>query len=697
VAATWLLTMKPTFMSEWQALPAKEAQQIHGKLAVLTEDPTPDGKVKKRLEHFAGKICRIRSGDFRIFYTFEKPYVSVLALRKRDEKTYDGGVSAEKLGGLDAELKEQPRPGWTEQIDAPLSRKSKKHDTRPLANPITEDVLRRLNVPDAHWKRLLAIASEEDLFGCTDVPDDVLLLIDQALGERPISSVIQERDLVVQKTDDLLRYRDGELLGFLLRLNPEQEKFVGWGLNAAGPTLLKGGPGTGKSTVALHRVQAMIGALRKAGTERPRLLLTTYTNALVRFSEQLLGSLLGADAGLVTVRTADSLVMEVARQGGKQLTLVDSKELLAMVGAAASKAVFAGNALQKKAQVQTIERLGKEYLAEEITSVIEGRRLQTLEEYQAAPRPGRQVALNRVQREAVWRVREALVPLLRASGKDLWQELRATAAARAERGEAGPKYDAVVVDEAQDLDPSVLQFLVALCREPNRLFLTADANQSIYGGGFRWSDVHGSLRFQGRTGVLKANHRSTREIGEAANHYLRAGELDPERSERQYANEGPRPAVRAVRTFGDQIALLERFLRAAATELRLAIGSFAVLVPSEKEGKRIADGLSERAVQASFMSGKELDLGAKTVKVVTLKSAKGLEFPAVALAGFDGDYPWIKSGVSEDEREEILAREQRTMYVAMTRAMRALLVVLPEASASPLFQGFDGQFWNLGS
>ena len=58
MAATWLLTMKPTFMSEWQALPSKEAQQIHSKLALLTEDPTPDGKVKKRLEYFEGKICR---------------------------------------------------------------------------------------------------------------------------------------------------------------------------------------------------------------------------------------------------------------------------------------------------------------------------------------------------------------------------------------------------------------------------------------------------------------------------------------------------------------------------------------------------------------------------------------------------------------------------------------------------------------
>src|SRR2546421_10510230 len=81
-------------------------------------------------------------------------------------------------------------------------------------------------------------------------------------------------------------------------------------------------------------------------------------------------------------------------------------------------------------------------------------------------------------------------------------------------------YDAVVIDEAQDLDPSALRLLVQLCKQPNRVFITADANQSIYGSGFNWADVHDDLRFQGRTAVLHANYRSTREIGELPKHTL---------------------------------------------------------------------------------------------------------------------------------------------------------------------------------
>jgi superfamily I DNA/RNA helicase len=68
-----------------------------------------------------------------------------------------------------------------------------------------------------------------------------------------------------------------------------------------------------------------------------------------------------------------------------------------------------------------------------------------------------------------------------------------------------PVYDAVVVDEAQDLDPNTLRLLTQLCRHPNRLFITADANQSIYGSSFRWNDIHQDLKFVGRTGILKVN------------------------------------------------------------------------------------------------------------------------------------------------------------------------------------------------
>ena len=81
-----------------------------------------------------------------------------------------------------------------------------------------------------------------------------------------------------------------------------------------------------------------------------------------------------------------------------------------------------------------------------------------------------------------------------------------------------------------------------------------------------------------------------------------------------------------------------------------------------------------------------------------MKSAKGLEFPIVALAGFLGTtFPVIPNNTPEEAKEEIYARERRTLFVGMTRAMIALLVVVPADRPSQLLQGFDPKLWNLGA
>jgi superfamily I DNA/RNA helicase len=276
--------------------------------------------------------------------------------------------------------------------------------------------------------------------------------------------------------------------------------------------------------------------------------------------------------------------------------------------------------------------------------------------------------------------------------------VRRRAAEISREGEWSERFDGVLVDEAQDLDATVLRLLVSLCPNPSRLFITADANQSIYGSTFRWSDVHADLRFRGRTGVLRTNHRSTREIGDAAYSYLQHGAMDDPEEEQTYSQTGPKPAVRAVPGAYDECQLLARFLKGAAKEFRLGIGACATLVPTEGVGRTIAAGLAGASVDAVYMPGRELDLEHKAVKVITLKSAKGLEFPVVAIAGFvNGAVPGIPRDAAEEELEEALRRERRTLYVAMTRAMRALLVVSPTDRTPQLLTGFDPAYWNTHS
>ena len=207
-----------------------------------------------------------------------------------------------------------------------------------------------------------------------------------------------------------------------------------------------------------------------------------------------------------------------------------------------------------------------------------------------------------------------------------------------------------------------------------------------------------SLRFQGRTSILHANYRSTREIGEAAQSYLTEGALDKEQVKHIYMNSGPAPAVREIQSGGEEVQLLAHFLPAAAREFKLAIGSCAVLCPTIKAGKAIAAELSQQGIEATFMSGQELNLSRPGVKVLTLNSAKGLEFPIVALSGFINS-GWYTNGPAHsgaEEQEEFLAMNRRIMFVGMTRAMRALLITIPAQAKSPLLQSFDAAYWNIG-
>src|SRR5579875_1595589 len=140
----WLTTMKPSFQTAWLALSLKE------KLTLLSQDPSPDGKVKKQLKYLDGKLHRLRCGDYRIFYTFQKPYISLLALVRRCEDTYDEEQDAEFPGGLDPFVPGSPKtphPDWERLLSPHLAEK------RTLPEPITAQLLMLLHVPEQYHAR----------------------------------------------------------------------------------------------------------------------------------------------------------------------------------------------------------------------------------------------------------------------------------------------------------------------------------------------------------------------------------------------------------------------------------------------------------------------------------------------------------------------------------------------------------------
>jgi len=273
----------------------------------------------------------------------------------------------------------------------------------------------------------------------------------------------------------------------------------------------------------------------------------------------LLERLLGEQATSVQVKTVDSIARQLLtepQQTSPHFASNLQQHQLLKESLVSAIATLPGNKIQRHAKEKILERLSLNYLQEEINTVIEARGIKDLDPYLQTARSGREVPLNQTQRQAIWHLRETFYKKLTTQNLETWQQFRTRAVKCLESMTHPSLYDAVLVDEAQDLDPNALRLLTLLCRAPNRLFITADANQSIYGSGFRWQDVHHTLNFVGRTGILQRNHRTTQEINEAAHSYLSQGVLDPVEEKREYVHTGPPPAVRAVTNTEDEAALL---------------------------------------------------------------------------------------------------------------------------------------------
>lgn len=100
------------------------------------------------------------------------------------------------------------------------------------------------------------------------------------------------------------------------------------------------------------------------------------------------------------------------------------------------------------------------------------------------------------------------------------------------------------------------------------------------------------------------------------------------------------------------------------------------------------DSLAEFLADAALMSGADENAGRNAVTLMTIHAAKGLEFPVVFLVGMEeGLFPSPRA-IGEGNLEE----ERRLAYVAMTRAMRQLIISFARSRYA-----FGGRTFNVPS
>jgi superfamily I DNA/RNA helicase len=240
-----------------------------------------------------------------------------------------------------------------------------------------------------------------------------------------------------------------------------------------------------------------------------------------------------------------------------------------------------------------------------------------------------------------------------------------------------------------------LALAVELCREPSGVFLTADANQSLYNRGFRWRNVHQKLNVQGRTRILKRNYRSTQQIAVAASDILRVlPNFDEEAVVQEYLHVGPRPVIYPAAGSEDQARWISQQIYQAARQMRLPANAATVLVYSSSVGQPLAEALTAHGLPAKFMSSSQFDLEEPGIKVTTLHAAKGLEFPIVVVAHVEaGRLPRETAATDPEEIAAHQEEQRRLFFVGCTRAMRHLFVTFDRQLPSPFLANLTADHW----
>ena len=340
---------------------------------------------------------------------------------------------------------------------------------------------------------------------------------------------------MAENSDDLIAALEAPLERWIAFLHPSQRALVE--REFKGPAKVSGSAGTGKTVVAMHRA-------RYLARQGKRVLLTSFVNTLC---DNIAGNLAKFCSGQVLERITTSTVHKQA------LDLVKKVEPSARP---ANDQQVSG--LLDTLRLRHAPGYEKKFVQSEWENVVRPQGISTWSDYRSARRTGRGRGLAVKERKILWRVFGGVLEDLGSKNQYDFPGLCVRATELLSEGEVSSPYDAVIVDEVQDLKPPELRFLKALCEEnPGNLMVCGDAGQRIYPGGFSLSAL--GIEVRGRSTILRINYRTTEQIRRVADQML-SGDCDDldGGSERRTGTRsllsGPAPQLNGFPAKSDEIA-----------------------------------------------------------------------------------------------------------------------------------------------
>lgn len=441
----------------------------------------------------------------------------------------------------------------------------------------------------------------------------------------------------------------------VIRLTAEQKTILSQ-ITLDKDFLVKGSAGTGKTLVLLKAVEKAKGigtgtASKQDTLELPELrgsvALLTYTTTMVKY-DAFLSALMASDRfdGADRIATADSFLLE-------RLKTLDPYASID----------WTGKALLELATRYPTPGLEPRELAAEVENFIWANDV-SQDEYvtRLVDRTGMRKALQKAERYDVWVAAETIALELEASGT----YTRNYAALKLARAAPAPSVDYVFIDEAQDLPAVVLKALKAAARRC--VLLAGDADQSIYQPGFSFK--RSGIDIAGRARILKSNFRNTVQIHELAERYRSVDSCHDRDNAPEAFRDGPMPELFQAADRASLLESLAQRLRLFTQTLGYEPQNLAILVPTNDDIPFVRERLAAMGLAVASIKDPDFSFDAEgAVRVTTLHSAKGLDFPVVLL--FLDRPPFFGPGYDDESVQRMSAN---LVYVAMTRAMDHLNV-----------------------
>lgn len=462
-----------------------------------------------------------------------------------------------------------------------------------------------------------------------------------------------ERATGAALTDYLLSYNQEQVLKHDLDLSDEAE--------AASDNLrlqlVNGVAGSGKSLILLYRAR-----LLRQFFPRKRLLVLTHNRPLIHDLRRRYDLLSGGDSG-VEWRTFHGWCTKYWPANEPQPRRIGLGERHTL-----------------------IERVWQQHLADTAFSPellrseidwLKDRLITTRQGYLEADRSGRGVALREGMRNRVYDAIHAYQDeLQRRELVDFGDVPRRLWRALLEQPAAFPRYDVVLIDEAQFFAPIWFE-IVKRVLEPRhgQLFMVADPTQGFLKRRQSW--LASGLNVRGHTQRLEKCYRTTREIlAFATRFYQQRLPGDDEAhvtANLELAPGGLPPQVVALRSEQDELARVVNEVRAlVAAGAKL---EHILVIHADWQGaQRVLERL-QAEFGAAQVAHPKMGADPERLRVCQLDSATGLESPIVFLLGTHRLLEAEGSlRIAEEERAERVRDTTRRLYMAMTRAGQRLVL-----------------------